>query len=71
MLAVRIDVHGGAEVLRTVQVATPTPGPGHADPRVSRDSPWLQELHLELRLVLNEVVTGRAIPPRLEWSAAR
>jgi len=28
MLAVRIDVHGGTEVLRTVQVATPTPGPG-------------------------------------------
>jgi NADPH2:quinone reductase len=28
MLAVRIDMHGGTEVLRTVQVATPTPGPG-------------------------------------------
>jgi NADPH2:quinone reductase len=28
MLAVMIDVHGGTEVLRTVQVATPTPGPG-------------------------------------------
>jgi NADPH:quinone reductase len=28
MLAVRIDVHGGTEVLRTVQVVTPTPGPG-------------------------------------------
>src|SRR5215207_7622738 len=27
MLAVRIDMHGGTEVLRTVQVATPTPGP--------------------------------------------
>jgi hypothetical protein len=30
----------------------------------------LQEVHLELGLVLHEVVTGRAIPPRLEWSAA-
>jgi NADPH:quinone reductase len=28
MLAVRIDVHGGPEVLRAVQVATPEPGPG-------------------------------------------
>lgn len=28
MLAVRIDVHGGTEVLRTVEVAVPTPGPG-------------------------------------------
>jgi NADPH:quinone reductase len=28
MLAVRIDVHGGTEVLRTVQVAEPAPGPG-------------------------------------------
>jgi hypothetical protein len=58
-LAGRVPVAGGGQ-----QAA-------HADPRVSRDSPWLQELHLELRLVLNEVVTGRAIPPRLEWSAAR
>lgn len=30
----------------------------------------LQEVHLELRLVLDEVVTGRAIPPGLERSAA-
>jgi NADPH:quinone reductase len=28
MLAVRVDVHGGPEVLRTVQVPAPTPGPG-------------------------------------------
>jgi NADPH:quinone reductase len=28
MLAVRIDMHGGTEMLRAVQVATPTPGPG-------------------------------------------
>jgi NADPH2:quinone reductase len=28
MLAVRVDVHGGTEVLRTVQVAEPIPGPG-------------------------------------------
>ena len=28
MLAVRVDVHGGPEVLRCVQVAAPTPGPG-------------------------------------------
>jgi hypothetical protein len=34
------------------------------------DSLWLEEVHLEFRFVLNEVVAGRAIPPRLEWSAA-
>ena len=28
MLAVRVDVHGGTEVLRRVQVAAPIPGPG-------------------------------------------
>jgi NADPH:quinone reductase len=28
MLAMRIDMHGGTEVLRTVQVPTPAPGPG-------------------------------------------
>src|SRR5918993_2354627 len=28
MLAVRIDVHGGPEVLCPVEVATPDPGPG-------------------------------------------
>ena len=28
MLAVRVDVHGGPEVLRTVEVAEPTPEPG-------------------------------------------
>src|SRR5215207_7711055 len=28
MLAVRINMHGGTDVLRTVQVAMPTPGPG-------------------------------------------
>jgi NADPH:quinone reductase len=28
MLAVRIDAHGGPEVLHAVQVAAPTPGPG-------------------------------------------
>jgi hypothetical protein len=32
--------------------------------------PGLQEVHLELRFVLDEVVTGRAIPSGLERSAA-